>query len=316
MSRIAFEFTLFGKHFSVAWYAIFVTGGMIGALILLAYLMSRRKDEYTIDDALEVFLFTIPFAVIFARLGYALPRINSFNSFWEFWDLSKGGLTIVVGIPGGALGILIYCLIRKKSIFRVFDLIIPCLLLGQIVGRWGNYVNQELFGLPITNPALQFFPFGVYISGQVGVADGWYCANFFYESFLNFIALVVVLVLMLKMGDKLKVGTISIGYVIWYGVLRGLLEFVKIGQLKWGNVRVIQLICFVLSAIGVVVMILLQKGIIKFETEKMRKAHFITTSVDDEIMSNNYNYDVATSFVIRDEGDDVESDNEDVNQDE
>lgn len=309
-------FTLFNGKITVEWYAICVTGGMVLALLLLIYLMSRRKDEYLgADDALEVFLFAVPFAVLFARLGYSIPRLDlpltSWEEFFAIFDMTHGGLTIVVGLVGGALGIFLYSLIRKKSLFRIFDLLIPCLLLGQVVGRWGNFVNQELYGLPITNPAFQFFPFAVYIeeTGQ------YHCANFFYESFANFIALIVVLFVMHKYKNKLKVGTISVGYVVWYGLLRGTLEFIKIDQMMWGNIRAIQLICYIAACIGIVVMILLQKGIIKLETEKMKERHFITKAVTNESMANNCKYEVKNEIIVTDENlKRSDTDSEDMNE--
>ena len=310
--RIAFTINLFGKSIDIYWYAIILTSGMLCALFLLMYLMKKKKDEYIIDDALEIFLFAIPFAIVFARLGYILPRPELWGSFFDFRD---GGLTIVVGVPGGALGVLIYCLIRKKSPVRVFDTMVPCLLLGQVIGRWGNFVNHELYGLEITNEFFQRLPFAVPITDPITNVVTWHCANFFYESFFNFIALVVVLIVMKKFGKKIKVGTITVGYIVWYGILRGTLEFVKINQMTVGGIRVIQLICYIVAVIGIILMILLQKGIISFETDKMRKNHFITPEVVGEIMSNNNDYISVKEVEISEENttdslDEVNRDNE------
>ncbi len=287
-------FIIFGIE--IKWYAIILTASMVVALVLLVYLMSRRKDEFSADDALEVFLFTIPLAVIFARLGFVVPRMNfppTWDDIAEIFAIRDGGLTIVVGLFGGALGILLYCLLRKKSFFRVVDLIIPCLLIAQALGRWGNFVNQELYGLEITDPKFQFFPIAVFID-----ADGaWHCANFIYEAAANFIAFLVIMFVMRKYGNKLKVGAISVGYLIWYGILRGTLEFVKIDQLKWGNVRAVQLICYIFAMIGIVIFILLETGVIKLETEEMKRRHFSRYN-DPEVMSTNERFDVTRERVI------------------
>lgn len=262
-------FELFGL--TIHWYGVILTFAMVMALCLFVYLGSKRKVDS--DFALSMFLFAIIFAIFGARLFYVLPRAE----YWESWagfgqafNITEGGLTIVGGVPVGALGILICCKIYHKSPARILDIVVPALLLGQIIGRWGNYVNQELYGLVITDPQWQFFPFAVFIE-----RDGlWHCASFFYEMCLNAIGLGIALYLFFHFKDRLKPGFLSVCYVIWYGFVRGTLEFVKYDPLMWGSVRAIQLICYLCAAVGIVVLVLLQTGKIKFETEKMYMKHF------------------------------------------
>lgn len=260
-------FELFGL--TIHWYGVILTSAMIIALCLFVWLAKKNKVES--DFCLSMFLFAIIFAIVGARLFYVVPR----SEYWSSWEgflmafnISQGGLTIVGAIPIGAIGIGICCYIYKKSPARILDLVVPAMLLGQVIGRWGNFVNQELYGIPMTVEWLQFFPMSVMINGQ------WHCASFFYEMMLNFFALCVSVLLILKMGDKLKPGFMSVCYIIWYGLVRGILEFVKEDPLMWGNVRAIQMICFIAAFAGIIVLILLQTGKIKFETERMRLKHF------------------------------------------
>lgn len=261
-------------NIEVAWYGVILTSGMVCALILMVILGKREKIEP--EFCLTTFLFAIIFAIIGARLFFVVPRFNEFFTTWQgfldIFNLRLGGLTIIGGIPCGALGVYISCRIYKKSFFRVCDIIVPCLLLGQVIGRWGNYVNGELFGFEITNPAFQKFPIAVWVSDNGHYA--WHAANFFYEMMLNLVMLIIMLALTYTIKKKLKVGFMSILYIIWYGVVRGVLEFVKVGQLMWGSVRAVQLICFLCAAIGLVVLALLQIGFVKFETPKMYDRHF------------------------------------------
>lgn len=265
-------FELFGL--TIHWYGVILTFGMICALFLLMFL--GKREGLDTDFCLSTFLFAIVFAIIGARLFFVVPRFDQYFTSWSgflrAFDISEGGLTIIGGIPMGALGVYISCRIYKKSFIRVCDTIVPCLLLGQVIGRWGNYVNGELFGFEITNPAFQKFPFAVWVydNGQYA----WHAANFFYEMMLNLLMLIVMLILTYTIKKKLKVGFMSLLYIIWYGVVRGVLEFVKVGQLMWGNVRAVQLICFLCAAAGVGVLVLLQLGYIKFETPKMYERHF------------------------------------------
>lgn len=260
-------FELFGL--TIHWYGVILTFAMIMALLLFAYLCSKNKIE--IDFVLTMFIFAIVFAIFGARLFYVVPRAE----YWQSWEgvalafnITQGGLTIVGGIPCGALGIYIVCKMYGKSTFRVFDLVIPALLLGQVIGRWGNFINQEVYGIPITQEWLQFFPIAVMIDGVPR------CASFFYEMALNFVALITILIVMKKFKGRLKCGFVSLCYVIWYGFVRGMLEFVKADALSIGNFKIIQFISFCCCLVGIVLLILLQVGKIKVENEKMYMRHF------------------------------------------
>lgn len=260
----------------VAWYGVILTTGMICALFLMIYLGKREQLEP--EFCLSAFLFAIVFAIIGARLFFVVPRFNEYFTSWadfrRAFDITEGGLTIIGGIPCGALGIFIACRIYKKSFFRITDLVVPCLLLGQVIGRWGNYVNGELFGFEITNPAFQKFPIAVWVYDYEVGKYGWHAANFFYEMMLNLVMFIVMIALTYTVKKKLKVGFLSLLYIVWYGVVRGILEFVKVNQLMWGSVKAVQLICFLCAAIGVVVLVLVQLGYIKLETAKMYDKHF------------------------------------------
>lgn len=196
----------------------------------------------------------------------------------------------------GALGVFISCRIYKKSFVRICDLIVPCLLLGQVIGRWGNFVNGELYGFKITNDAFCKFPIAVYIEGS-----GWHAANFFYEMMLNLLMFIVMIALTFTIKKKLKVGFLSGLYIIWYGVVRGILEFVKVGQLYWGNVRAVQLICFLCAAVGVVLLVLLQLGIIKFETPKMYERHFKIVHEPPPYVEETANGAVASVDIVQED---------------
>lgn len=308
LSTINNTFELFG--ITIHWYGVILTGGMIAALCLFIILAKREKVES--EFSLSMFLFAIVFAIFGARLFYVLPRFDtyftSWSGFWRAFDISEGGLTIIGGIPVGALGIYICCRIYKKSFFRIIDLVVPALLLGQVIGRWGNYVNGELYGLAVTNPNWQFFPFAVWVNHNG--EWGWHCANFFYEMMLNLVMLIVMLVLTYTIKDKLKVGFMSILYVIWYGLVRGILEFVKIDQLKWGNIGAVQLICFIAAGIGVVFLVLLQLGYIKLETPKMYERHFQLVHEPPEYVEPSK---VVDETVASEENCEINNDNQNIN---
>lgn len=296
LSAINNTFELFGLE--IHWYGVILTTGMVCALILLVFLAKREQVEP--EFCLTTFLFAIVFAIFGARLFYVVPRFDEYFTSWDgflrAFNISEGGLTIIGGIPMGALGVFISCRIYKKSFVRICDLIVPCLLLGQVIGRWGNFVNGELYGFKITNDAFCKFPIAVYIEGS-----GWHAANFFYEMMLNLLMFIVMIALTFTIKKKLKVGFLSGLYIIWYGVVRGILEFVKVGQLYWGNVRAVQLICFLCAAVGVVLLVLLQLGIIKFETPKMYERHFKIVHEPPPYVEETANGAVASVDIVQED---------------
>lgn len=250
----------------VKWYALFIVFAMI---IGLAYVcVECKKINLSVDDAIELFLWIIPLAIIFARVMYIIPgRVDEYFP-WKSWDdfvkfiaIWEGGLTIIGGIVGGVLGGIFFTIRHRKqcNFGNVADLVIVPLLTGQIIGRLGNYVNQEAFGLPITNENLQFFPFGVYITRPSGVGDkfrdivydnvpGWFCATFFYEMVWNTIGLVFCLAFWRKGRDRKYPGFLLIFYFFWYMLGRFWLEF-----LRMDAVPVTKVLCGVVAPIALIV---------------------------------------------------------------
>ena len=191
----------------------------------------------------------------------------------RFLGLTKeglAGLTIIGGIFGGAAGIL-FCVLRYKkySYAKVADCVVLCVFLGQIIGRWGNFANQELYGQIITNPAFQKWPFAVFID-----SDGlWHQALYMYEGFFNLIGLIIGLLLFFRY-KKLKNFTISLYYVFWYGLVRGTLEFLKLEHKNFPGteIGIVQVIAYTACIVAFVLMVLNQKGIIRFQSKIYNEA--------------------------------------------
>lgn len=271
---------------AIKWYAIIIVSGMLIALGLFMFLSSKRsiivdktnmlEKRRSLDNefCLAMFIFAIVFAIVGARLFFVIPR----GDLASFFDFRTGGLTIIGGIPCGALGIYICCLIYKKSFFRVTDLVVPCLLLGQVIGRWGNFVNGELYGMEITAEWLQFFPMAVQINGT------WHAANFFYEMMLNLVGMCIALYLIYRYKERIKPGVLTTGYLAWYALVRGCLEFLKEDPHRWGNVKAVQCICFIVLPIAIIFLVLLQRGVISLETQKMYRMHFNVPSEPPEFV--------------------------------
>ncbi|MEG1963406.1 MAG: prolipoprotein diacylglyceryl transferase [Clostridia bacterium] len=282
MDPIAFSFKLFSKIIEVRWYALILTSSMLLALVLLVF--NATKKGYTSDLCLELFLWILPLAILFARLFFSLPRYfppKSFSEFVRIFDITEGGLTIVGGVFGGAIGAIICCIRNKKPLFKIFDLLIPSLLLGQCLGRWGNFVNQEVYGVLIQPEWLHFFPIGVQIGGE------WHYASFFIESFFNFCAFIFFMWFLMYKKER-KVGMTALLYLCWYNFLRAFMEFFKEDPLSWHGIKLIQLICFIVGIISVVFALLLHFN--KFTLDKFLPKLFLDTYKDKFKSNNNYAY--------------------------
>lgn len=247
-------FYIFGKH--IAWYGVLMASAMLVAVVFCCYLAKRRNLKA--DNFVGAALWAIPLAVIGARLYYIAfsGREWTFLEAIRIWD---GGVAIYGGIIGGVIGLLIHSLISKKNFFDFADVIAPALILAQAIGRWGNFINQEAYGWEVTNPALFGFPFSVYIEKctQAGCecsGSGWHLATFFFESYFNLVGFVILFLLLIYSQRK---GIVVAGYMIYYGIVRAVVEGFRTDSLYIGNstLRVSQLLSIILIAVGVGMMI-------------------------------------------------------------
>lgn len=184
----------------------------------------------------------IPVCILCAKAYYVLFEWEQYkDNLLSVFQINKGGLAIYGGILGGVAVVLIYCKVKELSFWSLADTLISSLVLGQAIGRWGNFVNQETYGNLITNLDLQFFPYDVYIE-ELGQ---WHQATFFYESALN--------TLLLSHADLLsafqKKGYLLPFYMIGYGVIRCFVEGLRTDSLYlMPRVRVSQVLsgCLIL----------------------------------------------------------------------
>ncbi|MBO4473241.1 MAG: prolipoprotein diacylglyceryl transferase [Clostridia bacterium] len=238
---------------TVRWYGIFIT-----AAILIGYAVTcinARKRGISFDFLLELFLWVVPIAILFARLSYVLfhPKdfaVHSWADFVNIFAIWEGGISILGAIPGGALGVFFACKRNKVPVSYVLDVIAPGLVLGQALGRWGNWANQELYGKPILDTAWQVFPIAVYIDAE----RGWFQATFFYEMVLNLIGFAILMCVFYKSKRNLMT---FMTYLCWYMVVRAIMEVFRVDAVSAGGVKVGVLGCSIAAAVAMVVTVLI-----------------------------------------------------------
>lgn len=255
INRIAFN--LFGMD--VYWYGIIIALGVILAFI---YAMKRTKQFGLIGDhVFDVVFVAIIFGFIGARAYYCI----FINAEINFFDLRHGGLAIYGGIIGAALSAAVMCIIRKVKLPALFDLGGLGLLIGQGIGRWGNFVNQEAYGAPtagtlpwgMTGTIIIEDPLVVAMQNQLDKAgEGIYALVhpcFLYESLLCFVGFILLHI----WSKKLRTfdGEIFLLYVMWYGTGRALIEGLRTDSLMLGDIRVSQLVGVVSAVVALVLLI-------------------------------------------------------------
>ena len=256
--RIAF--TIPGTEFAVYWYAILITLGIIAAVVIAGLCAKIRRMPK--DTAIDLCLAAVPLGLIFARLYYVLFELESFTTFADIINVRSGGLAIPGGIIGGFLGVCIYSLIKKKRVMGYADIIAPGLALAQAIGRWGNFFNQEAYGVAVTNPKLLFFPFAVRIENcaldgcECTVAQHGHLATFFYESMFCLIIFAVLTFLTVRKKMKHN-GDIFLVYALLYSLGRGVIEGFRTDSLMLGeHIRVTQLLCAVIFVTVVLIIVI------------------------------------------------------------
>ena len=207
----------------ISWYGVIIGSAFMVALVLATQTVTERglPSDYPYDLIWWVF----PICIVFARAYYVLNALDEFHSFYDVIAIWNGGIAIYGGIIGGILAIFICSKIKKHNFVDTLDCIAPVLILAQSIGRWGNYVNQEVFGREITNASWQWFPFAVHINN--GTFNGWYMATFFYESVINLVGFFVLMTLLRKV--KLR-GIVCCGYLIFEGIIRYFLEGLRVPE--------------------------------------------------------------------------------------
>jgi len=224
---------LFG--FELHWYGLLIALGVLAAVLLAG--SREERFGFKRDTALNVALAAVPAAIICARLYYVFFSWEYYAAHpWDILNIRQGGLAVYGGVIGGVLAGWIYCRVKKISFLKGLDLIAPCLALGQAIGRWGNFLNQEAYGALVQNPKLQFFPLAVWIEGS-----GWHWAAFFYESV--WCALVTAFILIAERKNFFRRSGDAFGaYLLLYGLERALVEGLRTDSLYLGPIRVSQLL--------------------------------------------------------------------------
>ena len=288
--------------FSINFYGLIIALGLILAVVYAW----KRSSQFGIkaDDITDGVLWIVPFAILCARLYYCAFRWTEDGyaedplSVFYIW---KGGLAIYGGVIGAVIGVSVFCLFKRIKLPALLDLVALGFLIGQALGRWGNFFNREAFG-SVTD---SFLRMGLQLTEdrQWTSTTHYYHPTFLYESLWN----VAGFVMLHFLSKKRKYdGQIALGYAAWYGLGRALIEGLRTDSLYWGPFRVSQLVAAISCALAV--MALLFMSFKKHDPEKLFVNQVAALEEDDDEDEDDEEYEDEDDE--DDEDDDEESDEE------
>jgi phosphatidylglycerol:prolipoprotein diacylglycerol transferase len=249
-----------GEGFPIYWYGIIVTLG----IALGAWWGAREIDRrgQSVDDFLNGLILAIFSGYVFARLTYVLldvigGRGDQYENLIDVINIRAGGVNILGGFIGAAFVVVLYARWRRLNLWHYADAAGPALLLAQAIGRWGNFINQELYGPPTT------LPWGILIGGDYRIPpfnnlneyplDTRFHPTFLYESLWLFLGFIVLASLNRRYREQWKPGTLFSLFLIWWGTGRAFIELFRPDQVAIGNTPITysMIISVLLALLGV-----------------------------------------------------------------
>lgn len=280
----------------IRWYAVCILSGAV-MVAFIAYYGIFRYVKFDSDNLLTGLMWGLFSGVLGARLYYVLFEHEGlpsgfFPALKEIIGLGPNGLSglaIHGGIYATIIFLLIFCKVKKIKLLPLIEIVLPCFMLAQVVGRWGNFFNQEAFGPlvngyevgPLTEEQLiaqrlalrhllvpNFVIDNMYLtpSPSLGIPmiTGYYYPTFYFESVLNFIGVITYMILRRK-WKKIYLGDAVGFYLTWYGIVRFIIESLRTDPLMIGNIRVALLTSVIFFVAGILVLVI--RRVFKYRLE-------------------------------------------------
>ncbi len=252
MEKVAFDLGII----QIYWYSIFIFLGILAACIII-YLEAKKNkldEEFIINLAFN----TIIFGIIGARLYYVLFNLDYYlaNPI-EILQIWNGGLAIHGGIITGGLFVIYYSKKNKVETLKIFDILVVGLIIGQAIGRWGNYFNQEAYGAITTVAKLKSMGIPKFVIDGMYILGNYHQPTFFYESIWNLFGFMALLII--RRYKYLKLGQLSGFYLIWYSIARFIIEGMRTDSLMLSNFKVAQIMSIILLVLGIILFIYYNK---------------------------------------------------------
>ncbi|GIO26406.1 prolipoprotein diacylglyceryl transferase [Ornithinibacillus bavariensis] len=236
----------------IYWYGVIIATGAFLALLI----GMREADRVGMkkDLVIDLVVYAIPISIICARLYYVIFEWERYagGPWWDIFAIREGGIAIHGALIGAMLTAIVFTRVKKISFWKLADVLAPSLILGQAIGRWGNFMNQEAHGGPIMNQSVIDMHYNLlpdFIMDQMCIQGIYYFPTFLYESLWN--VLVLILLLWLRRRNPIR-GVVFLTYIATYSVGRFFIEGMRTDSLYIvGNLRTAQFISILLIVVAV-----------------------------------------------------------------
>ncbi len=230
------------------------------ASIIGIFLGSKEAEKNGLGKKFlsDLVYYLILVGVLGARIYYVIFNLSSFDTFLDIFKIWEGGLAIYGGVIVGILFTIYYCKKKDKNVLLSLDTIAPYLILGQAIGRWGNFINKEAYGTITTYSYLKKLHIPKFIIDGMYINGSYYLPTFLFESLWCLLGFIVLLIIRKKNNYKDK-GILLFSYFIWYGMGRFFIEGLRTDSLYIGMFRISQIVSIILIIIGIVGIIYIKK---------------------------------------------------------
>jgi len=239
----------------IYWYGIIIgLGALLG--LWLAVRESERRGLHK-DVFVDLVLYALPIAIVCARAYYVIFQWEYYSqNLSEIPKIWQGGLAIHGGLIGAVLTAIVYSKVKNISFWKLADIAAPSIILGQAIGRWGNFINQEAHGGPVTREFLETLPLPEFIINQMYINGQYYHPTFLYESIWNLIGFILLLLLR---RANLRRGELFLSYLIWYSIGRFFIEGMRTDSLMLTETLRMAQVISIAIIVGAILMIIARR---------------------------------------------------------
>ncbi|MGX1402072.1 phosphatidylglycerol:prolipoprotein diacylglycerol transferase [Bradyrhizobium japonicum] len=235
----------------VHWYGIIIGSGL--ALALFLAIREERRRGLPKDTFADLMLWAIPIAIISARIYYVLFEWGYYkDNPGDIVKIWNGGIAIHGALIGAVITTYVFSKMRGISFWKLADIAAPSIILGQAIGRWGNFMNQEAHGGEVSRAFLENLHLPEFIVNQMYIDGVYYHPTFLYESVWDFAGFILLILLR---RVNLRRGELFLSYLIWYSIGRFYVEGLRTDSLMLGSLRMAQMISIALIVAAIMIII-------------------------------------------------------------
>ena len=223
--------------------------------IIVAYIIIRKEghnQRLDKDYIFNVVFYGLIIGILGARIHYVLFNLDYYLEYpLEIIKIWHGGLAIHGGILAAAIFLYFYSTkVQKTSFLRSLDVILPGVIIAQAIGRWGNFFNQEAFGIEVSEKLLHKLLIPGFVIKGMYIEGAYHLPTFYIESILCLIGFLIIIFIRTRLNNK--VGYVSSFYLIWYGIVRFIVELFRTDSLMLFNIKIACVISVIFVILGIV----------------------------------------------------------------